>query len=198
MAEKRVPLKSLRPPGAGPGSGAQQYVADFVEELERIGEVSFAYQYRWPALVVAGITAQLSEQGSKTGTIVTDDASTDVRMASLLIGRVFFLRKGAAAGAPGQVRVGRVAENDVAISEYSISKHHCVIRPSPARTTIEDLGSTNGSFMNGARLEPRQQYVLPEGAELVLGRFAFRYLSPRGFLAYLRQEIADAAGEQLG
>lgn len=173
-----------------PVGGTAQYLADFVEDMRK-GEVSFAYQYRWPAMIVTGLTGTLSDQGTRTGTLVTDDQSADVRLASLLVGRVFLLRKNGTQ-APGQIRVGRIAENDVAIPEFSISKHHCLLRPAPNRTTIEDLGSTNGSLVNGTKLIPRQQYAVEDGSEIVLGRFVFLFFTARGFVDYVKSELAKS------
>jgi FHA domain len=189
MAINRVPLRDLRPPTSG--GGTAQYLADFIEDMRK-GEVSFAYQYRWPAMIVTGLTGTLSDQGTRTGTLVTDDQSADVRLASLLVGRVFLLRKNGN-HLPGQIRVGRIAENDVPIPEFSISKHHCLLRPAPNRTTIEDMGSTNGSLVNGTKLIPHQQYAVEDGSEIVLGRFVFLFFTARGFVDYVKRELENSS-----
>jgi len=189
MAINRVPLRDLRDPTSG--GGTAQYLADFVEDMRK-GELSFAYQYRWSAMIVTGLTGTLSDQGTRTGTLITDDQSADMRLASLLVGRVFLLRKNGSQQAPGQIRVGRIAENDVAIPEFSISKHHCLLRRAPNRTTIEDLGSTNGSLVNGTKLIPQQQYAVEDGSEIVLGRFVFLFFTARGFVDYVKSELAKS------
>jgi pSer/pThr/pTyr-binding forkhead associated (FHA) protein len=52
------------------------------------------------------------------------------------------------------VRVGRAPTNEVYLDSKAISREHCVLRRDPARGTwtIEDLGSSNGTFVNGARV----------------------------------------------
>jgi len=76
--------------------------------------------------------------------------------------------------ARGEVRVGRATDNDVQFPDRSVSRHHCRIRREGASWWIEDLGSTNGTFVDGrAVLRPAQ---LQHGDEVVTGlsRFVFQ------------------------
>jgi pSer/pThr/pTyr-binding forkhead associated (FHA) protein len=52
-----------------------------------------------------------------------------------------------------QVRIGRSPDNDVQIDSLAVSRHHAQIESGPAGLTIKDLGSNNGTFVNGVRLE---------------------------------------------
>lgn len=74
----------------------------------------------------------------------------------------------------GDIRVGRASDNDVQFPDRSVSRHHCRIRREGADWWIEDLGSTNGTFVGGrAVLRPEQ---LRHGDEVVAGltRFVFQ------------------------
>jgi len=52
--------------------------------------------------------------------------------------------------------MGRSADNTVVFDSSRVSRHHVQIRLLPTDTVIEDLGSTNGTWVNGRRLvEPR-------------------------------------------
>jgi ABC-type multidrug transport system ATPase subunit/ABC-type multidrug transport system permease subunit len=56
---------------------------------------------------------------------------------------------------PAQVAtlvVGRTPDNDIPIDHPLISRHHARFERSGARWTVTDLGSTNGTYVNGARL----------------------------------------------
>jgi hypothetical protein len=49
--------------------------------------------------------------------------------------------------------IGRLEDNDIVITNDSfISSHHARIEVRPEGTWVVDLGSTNGSFVNGHRL----------------------------------------------
>ena len=49
--------------------------------------------------------------------------------------------------------IGRVEDNDIVIDDDSfISSHHARIEVRPEGTWVVDLGSTNGSFVNGQRV----------------------------------------------
>jgi len=50
----------------------------------------------------------------------------------------------------------------------TVSREHCMIRRRDDHAIVIDLKSTNGTFINGMRLDPYREYVLAEGDELKL------------------------------
>jgi diguanylate cyclase (GGDEF)-like protein len=67
-------------------------------------------------------------------------------------------------------RLGRSQESGVRLVEPSVSRHHATIVAEPdgvARLT--DLGSTNGTFVNGRRLDPLAPHRLRDGDRVRLG-----------------------------
>ncbi len=54
--------------------------------------------------------------------------------------------------------------------EFGVSRVHAAIDYTPQAPTITDLNSSNGTFLNGQRLEAHEASVLRYGDELRLGR----------------------------
>jgi hypothetical protein len=168
---------------------AAAYLDDFVQELQRVGEVAFRRRHTTPVLIVTG----RATRGVRA--VVVDDVTgpagpgaepaTGRRSAPLaLIHRVFPVVKAAQAPS-GPITVGRTSENDVVIPEYSISKRHCTFEQRDGAVTISDAGSTNGTLLNGAPLEGRSSIPLCGGEIITMGRFTFVYETPAGFIEYV-------------
>jgi len=67
--------------------------------------------------------------------------------------------------------IGRGNDCDLRLRDPNISRHHCMIRVRPDEVTLFDLGSINGSYVNGARVIT--QIVLHSGDEIRLGEHHF-------------------------
>ena len=63
------------------------------------------------------------------------------------------------------------------IEDDELSRRHAVIRPREGGIEIEDLGSTNGTYVNGVRIEGPTR--LGGGDTVKLGRTVLRVESPR-------------------
>lgn len=48
--------------------------------------------------------------------------------------------------------IGRDVTNDIVVADAEVSRQHARINRTPGGYVLEDLGSTNGSFVNGERL----------------------------------------------
>lgn len=59
-----------------------------------------------------------------------------------------------------QVIIGRSNDLDMVLVEDMVSRKHAKITVSGGKITIEDLGSTNGTFVNGIRLA-RERRLAP-------------------------------------
>ena len=51
-----------------------------------------------------------------------------------------------------EIRVGRVRDNDIVLPKGNVSKHHCHLLLQNGQLVVEDLGSTNGTYVNGRRI----------------------------------------------
>ena len=72
--------------------------------------------------------------------------------------------------------IGRVEDNTFQIADASVSSHHCEILLRGTDVVIHDLGSTNGSFINGEKIT---ESVLRPGQTLKLGQIELQ-LVPDG------------------
>jgi pSer/pThr/pTyr-binding forkhead associated (FHA) protein len=71
-----------------------------------------------------------------------------------------------------RTRIGRGPDNELVLDTKHISRYHAVLLAGPVHTTIEDLNSTNGVFVNGKRIS---RQALKDGDRVTVGRTQFRY-----------------------
>jgi RND superfamily putative drug exporter len=67
----------------------------------------------------------------------------------------------------GEVSLGR-ANSEVGAADPELSRHHAILRPVPGGIEVEDLGSTNGTWVEGLRIVAPT--VLAPGATLMAGQ----------------------------
>lgn len=77
--------------------------------------------------------------------------------------------------------VGRTADNDLVLVDSTVSGHHAVLTFAAGSLSIEDLGSTNGTWIDGVRVEG--QAALTDGADLRLGKAQFTVGLPTAAVA---------------
>ncbi len=71
-----------------------------------------------------------------------------------------------------QFLVGREADCHLRPNSDMVSRHHCVFIVDDYTVRVRDLGSTNGTFVNGERIQG--QVVLNEGDRVDIGKLAFQ------------------------
>ncbi len=72
----------------------------------------------------------------------------------------------------GEISIGRGLDNDLCISDQSVSRRHAIIRNTEGQSVIYDLGAANGVFVNG---QPVEEYRLRPGDEIRLGKTVIRF-----------------------
>ncbi len=74
----------------------------------------------------------------------------------------------------GQIRIGRSADADVPLDDPDVSRLHCAVTVSDdGRVSVADLGSTNGTSLDGVEVRERPVRLAP-GSLLRLGESALR------------------------
>ena len=67
--------------------------------------------------------------------------------------------------------IGRGSDCDLRLRESAISRHHCLLRVRGGEATLADLGSANGTFVNGQQI--RSQTNLQHGDTIGIGDVRF-------------------------
>jgi hypothetical protein len=90
---------------------------------------------------------------------------------------------------PGLNRVGRNPTNEVRVPDPSVSSFHCEIVIDDEGIRVKDLGSTNGTFINGA---PVREAKLQPGSVIQFGSAEFRFQDEqiRVVIPELSREVA--------
>ncbi|GAB2660879.1 FHA domain-containing protein [Arenimonas aestuarii] len=118
-----------------------------------------------------------------------DNGATRVRMAV----PKFVLRgvSGAVFGkvypVTGPVVIGRADEADISVAAEEISRRHALVKPTPDGLQVEDLGSSNGTYINGKRI---QQGFLKPGDELRLDSVRLILVAPGMEMAQQATRVA--------
>ena len=69
--------------------------------------------------------------------------------------------------------IGRRPYNDVVIDNLAVSGEHAVIQMVGGQVTIEDLGSTNGTYVNGKAIKKQ---VLAHDDNIEVGKYRIKFL----------------------
>lgn len=77
----------------------------------------------------------------------------------------------------GPLYMGRHRDCDVILADTKVSRRHIRLIPVGHSYVVEDLGSANGTFVNGARAERR---ILANGDVVEVGPFRIRYIGEPG------------------
>lgn len=78
------------------------------------------------------------------------------------------------------ITLGRARNNDIVLDDGSISKMHAVVqRETGGNWSIQDWGSTNGTWLNALKLPAKEKHVLEDGSQLRFGGgLNARFFSP--------------------
>lgn len=94
--------------------------------------------------------------------------------------------------------LGRQPDNDIVFDNLVVSGHHCVFElKGVADVFVEDLRSTNGTYINGRMIKQRQQ--LQDGDVIAIGNFRIHYAAaaaqPVGFAGTTTTAVWKLDGE---
>src|SRR5437660_2180656 len=76
--------------------------------------------------------------------------------------------------------IGRLPDNDIRIDNMAVSGHHALIINILKDSFLEDLNSTNGTYVNGKLVK---KHALQEADVITIGRHALKYVSGKAAAA---------------
>jgi hypothetical protein len=144
---------------------------DLEETLENV-------HVKWLAADVGQFIHRVQDDVSRTGgKSLAESRSGPVLARGLLkvasgpeVGRIWELNEPV-------VRLGRDAGCDIQLSDTAVSRWHAAISRTGVNFTVEDLGSTNGTFLNGKGLERSVQYLIEDQDWIRIGSYNFTFLA---------------------
>ena len=75
-----------------------------------------------------------------------------------------------------EVIIGRDEEAAVRIGSSEVSRQHCLLTPTDGGLNVRDLGSRNGTFVDGAPIGPSEEVLLKPGVSLTVGPMTFQLI----------------------
>jgi pSer/pThr/pTyr-binding forkhead associated (FHA) protein len=75
------------------------------------------------------------------------------------------------------VQAGRHPESDIFLDDITVSRRHAEFVTRDQQTTVRDVGSLNGTYVNRKRIEEAR---LSSGDEVQIGKFKLLYLLASG------------------
>jgi pSer/pThr/pTyr-binding forkhead associated (FHA) protein len=108
---------------------------------------------------------------------VADDGRTKVRMAlpKFVLRGVSGITFGKIFPVHGTVVIGRQSECEISIPSEEVSRRHAELRLTPDGVMVEDMGSSNGTYVNDRRVT---RQLMKAGDELRLDTIRFLLLAP--------------------
>jgi ABC transport system ATP-binding/permease protein len=113
------------------------------------------------------------------------------------------VRPTAIVSAPARtLRIGRGDDNDIVLADLSVSRHHAELRNAGGRHEIVDLGSHNGTFLNGSPIIGR---AVVTGQDIIgIGQATFRLADgelrefvDQGDVSLVAQDLTVRVGTQI-
>ncbi|HET6498296.1 MAG TPA: FHA domain-containing protein [Coriobacteriia bacterium] len=99
--------------------------------------------------------------------------------AGFVTGPALVIRKGPGAGERffidrPKLIIGRDPQHDIFLNDVTVSRTHAVLESRASDVTVEDMGSLNGTYVNGVRVE---RAALRDGDLVHIGRFQMLFVN---------------------
>lgn len=149
-------------------------------ELKRnLGRGKFLQRFPHPLLVIAGLQADAG-MSFTTGVSHRDSVGGETDVMEVVI-----VVKAPGNPYPDRIAVGRARNCDVVLRDSSVSKLHAHFRRRGARLELIDLGSKNGTIVNGKRLSADSPEAVAVGDSIQFGSLLTQFVDATELLRQL-------------
>ncbi len=156
-------------------------LSTLLPELDLRDEVAFTRAYPHPWLVRESAPR---EPAHTAGATVLMPMPTRLTPEGLTLAIAV---EPARAGA-SQVTLGRGHACDLELPDGTLSQLHCVFLKGPDGWRVEDVGSTNGTWVNGTRLAKQQSVPLVDGTRIQAAQVLLTFHHSSGLWRRLEAE----------
>jgi hypothetical protein len=185
------------PEGSGPvtvnGKAVKELMALRTGDMVGFGAIVAKFVVSEPAKTMAGSSPLPPSVVAAAQAMALDGESgaTRVRAAApkFVLRGVSGNTFGKMYGVTGPMTIGRSAECDIAIPVEEISRRHALVKPNAYGLQIEDLGSSNGTYINNKRVQNGQ---LSPGDELRLDQVRLILIAPGMEIQHMQQKAPAA------
>lgn len=160
-------------------------VKEYLDEIARLQLTEATFSQRHPDMVLVEVEGEKHQTGAEEVAMTEKLDTAQMRRQSLSSREAAVHRL---VGKPdGSILVGRAPHCDLILEHPSISKEHARFTRKGQELRLEDLGSTNGTFHNYKRLEPRSPVAVLADDALCFGRGGgWQLLDAHGLWSYLK------------
>lgn len=175
-------------------------IGQYVDELRTLGPAKFASVYTDPMLLLRDLGEEDEEDPAFHTAFMSRDAMAEALASpgaqeapkrSLQIGAVVRIHKREGGVFADRIGVGRARNADVPLALARISKYHAYFsRDAAGGWSVTDAGSTNGTFVDGVRVQERLPARISNGQEVAFGPYRFAFYLAEGFLEIVKRRVA--------
>lgn len=134
----------------------------------------------------SGLAPIGSDEMNRTIIFEIDDVEDEISPSETLKHAIYPLVKSESGSrAKNTFSVGRVDGNDMIMADLAISKQHAAFEIKRGNYLIKDHGSTNGTALNGKRVEKKPMKV-QDGDIVGIARYEFTFLFPESLYNMLK------------
>lgn len=172
-------------------------VSWYLEQFQQLGETDFLQKYNHPFFIypekstAAGFSSYHTRMADRReGAYIS---SSGQKMREFL---VLQPNPSLAGKETEKLIIGRSPERDFTIDHSTVSKRHAFLSRDKENQgwRLGDVGSTNGTFLNGQPVDVGTPVLLRDGQVVSFGDCDFLFFSPEGFVDLLKRLQQEGGG----